>query len=117
MSQEQTITNGKKPTQTTEVKDQKKAFESFSKITKALTSEDTVVKKVTNKFKIELAKARNAKKLTQKQLAQQVNVHESAIRSYETGQSEPTSEILRKINNILGVSLKKDQIVIEKITE
>jgi len=56
-------------------------------------------------LKIKIQKARVAKKMTQKQLAQKINVTSSVISSYESGKAFPDKSTLRKISNALGVKL------------
>ena len=54
---------------------------------------------------IAIQQARQAKKLTRKQLAKGLNIKESVITEYETGKAIPNNQVLRNIGNILGVKL------------
>ena len=54
-----------------------------------------------------IQKARLAHKLTQKQLAQKLNVDEKTIKNYENGLAVPELKIMCKLENILKVSLNK----------
>ena len=63
--------------------------------------------RVTLEFKLALQKARLAKKLTQAQLAQQINVKESTIKEYESGAAIPDGGVISKLNRALGVVLPK----------
>ena len=54
-----------------------------------------------------IQKARLAYKLTQKQLAQKLNVDEKTIKNYENGLAVPELKIMCKLENILKVSLNK----------
>merc|ERR1712137_1188247 len=58
-------------------------------------------------FKIAMLKARNAKKLTQKQLAHRIAVKETIIKSYESGKAVPQQHIIQKIEKVLGVKLPR----------
>ena len=62
---------------------------------------------VTHEFKIELQKARLAKNMSQQQLANRINVKQTIIQEYENGKAIPDNNIISKINNILGVKLRK----------
>ena len=54
-----------------------------------------------------IQKARLAHKLTQKQLAQKLNVDEKTIKNYENGSVVPELKLMCKLENILKVSLNK----------
>lgn len=62
---------------------------------------------VSYNFKMELQKARTAKKLTQAQLAQQCNIPVNTIKDYETGKGIINNNHLNVINRKLGCKLKK----------
>ena len=64
-------------------------------------------KKLSHSVKIEIQKARSAKKLTQKQLANTVNLPVQTISDYESGKAIPNRQILSKIGKILGINLNK----------
>lgn len=55
-------------------------------------------------FKDRLKEARTAKKLSQSKLAGLVGVHVTNISRYERGENKPTSEVLSKLAEALGVS-------------
>nr|ACF24561.1 multiprotein bridging factor type 1 [Gymnochlora stellata] len=76
---------------------------------KKIEAEDADFKhrKITVEFKKALMKARQAKKLSQKQLAQQCQLQASVIQQYENGKAIPNGQIISKLNRILGVSLPK----------
>lgn len=57
-----------------------------------------------------ISKGRLAKKLTQKQLAQRINVKPDVINQYESGKGIPNSQILGKIEKIIGVKLRGKNI-------
>ncbi len=65
------------------------------------------------KINLELAqaimRARNNKKMTQKELARRVQLPESKIKDYENQNSNVTveSSVLQKISNVLGVKFEK----------
>lgn len=62
---------------------------------------------VTQDFKLALQKARQAKNLTQAQLAQKLNLQSSIITSYENGKAIPDGQIISKLNRELGITLPK----------
>lgn len=49
--------------------------------------------------------ARTARKLSQAQLAQQINEKPNIIQAYESGKAVPSPQILQKLRRILGVKL------------
>lgn len=57
------------------------------------------------KFCNNLKNARKEKGLTQKQIATMLNVVESCYANWEQGRTEPNIDFLRKLSNILEVSL------------
>jgi len=63
------------------------------------------VDKVSHSLKIQIQKARTVNKLSQKELAQKLNVTPSVIQSYENGNAIPDSKILQKLRRILKVKL------------
>ncbi len=58
----------------------------------------------------QISNARNAKKLTQKQLAVACNLPESTLKNYENGSVVVTVEELQRISKALGIPLKKPKI-------
>mmetsp|Transcript_30631 Transcript_30631/g.46246 ORF Transcript_30631/g.46246 Transcript_30631/m.46246 type:complete len:150 (-) Transcript_30631:245-694(-) len=62
---------------------------------------------VSHDFKMALQQARLAKKLTQAQLAAQVNERSAVINDYESGKAIPNGAIINKLNRSLGVRLPK----------
>tara|TARA_A100001015_G_C15036218_1_gene736377 strand:+ start:3667 stop:4008 length:342 start_codon:yes stop_codon:yes gene_type:complete len=58
-------------------------------------------------LRMEIQKARNAKKLSQKQLAKNLNISATIIHEYESGKSIPNPSMLVKLSKELGVKLKK----------
>jgi ribosome-binding protein aMBF1 (putative translation factor) len=54
-----------------------------------------------------IQQARLAHKLTQKQLAQKINVDEKTIKNYENGNIVPEHRLMCKLENILKISLNK----------
>lgn len=55
-------------------------------------------------FAQRLAQLRKHKGLTQQQLAEAVELHQSQIHRYESGSSEPSMDALRRLARALGVS-------------
>lgn len=68
-----------------------------------------------------IKKYRTEKKLTQEQLAKELNVSRSAVSSWEVGRNYPDLEMLVSISDLFGISLdellREDNQVLEKITE
>lgn len=62
--------------------------------------------KITLKYGQAIQKERCKNNMTQKQLAQKINVSVAVIRSYETSNTVPNGIILQKINKLLGLNLK-----------
>ena len=60
----------------------------------------------------ELKKLRKEKRMTQSQLAQLMNASQSAVAMWETGAALPRPDKLRKLAQILGVTV--DQLLCEK---
>ena len=54
----------------------------------------------------QIQQARAAKKMTQKELAQKINVKAQLITDYETGKAIPSRAILNKINHALGIVIR-----------
>ena len=53
-----------------------------------------------------ILQGRLAKKLTQAQLAQQINEKPQVIQEYEQGKAIPNQQILGKLERVLGVKLR-----------
>ena len=64
------------------------------------------IKKVSHNLKTQIQSARCAKKMSQKDLANKINVQESIIKDYESGKAIPDVKIVNKIGRALGVVLK-----------
>lgn len=64
-------------------------------------------KEITHSFKISLMRARQAKKLSQKELAQKINVKSNLINEYESGKTIPDGQIINKLNRALDIKLPK----------
>merc|ERR1711918_266715 len=62
---------------------------------------------VSHDFKIALQQARLARKMSQAELAQQINEKGSVINEYEGGKAIPNGAIINKLNRALGVRLPK----------
>jgi len=60
---------------------------------------------VSHTLKTQIQKARMAQKLTQKQLAQKINVTPSVIQSYENGKAVPDNKVLQNLRRVLKVKL------------
>merc|ERR1712019_83895 len=62
---------------------------------------------VSHDFKLALQQARLAKKMTQAQLASQINEKSSVVNEYEAGKAIPNGAVINKLNRALGVRLPK----------
>ena len=62
------------------------------------------IRLLTMAFPQRLASLRKDRKLTQQALADKVGVHLSQIRRYESGETQPTLEVIRKVAIALSVS-------------
>ena len=73
-----------------------------------IEAEDDVqpIKKVSHTLKTQIQSARCAKKISQKDLANKINVQETVIKDYELGKAVPDVKIVNKIGKALGVTLK-----------
>lgn len=76
-------------------------------------ADNPVIHTVSYSLKMELQKARTAKKLTQAELAQKISENVNVVKTYENGTAIPDSKILTKINRVLGCNLKKDKNVLD----
>mmetsp|Transcript_30281 Transcript_30281/g.42207 ORF Transcript_30281/g.42207 Transcript_30281/m.42207 type:complete len:82 (-) Transcript_30281:313-558(-) len=64
-------------------------------------------RKITVEFKKALMKARQAKGLTQKQLANMIQVQQSVIQQYENGKAIPNGQVISKLARALGTRFPK----------
>ena len=55
-------------------------------------------------FPQRLVELRKARGLTQRQLSEQISVHLNQVQRYESGSSQPTLDVLRRLAVALGVS-------------
>ena len=62
-------------------------------------------KKVDYDLRMNIQKARQAKKMTQKELAGKINVQANIVNDYESGKTVPSSAILAKMARVLGTKL------------
>lgn len=61
------------------------------------------IKKVNTNFSNKIRQNRSSKGLTQKELAQKINVKPSVINDYESGKAIPNPTIINKLNRILEI--------------
>merc|ERR1712228_198189 len=76
--------------------------------------EDFRTAKIGKNFSVALQQARLKKGWKQQQLAQQLNVRQTVINQYESGKAKPNSQLIAKMNRILGVKLPAVQKVGQK---
>ena len=62
---------------------------------------------VSKDLRMAIQQARNAKGLTQKQLAQQLTMQPQIINEYESGKGIPNNQIISKLERALGVKLPR----------
>jgi len=84
-----------------------KQVQGNSKIKKLDSDNPQPPKKISHSVKIEIQKARAIKKITQKQLANILNLPSQTISEYESGKAIPNKQVLSKMGKILGVNLNK----------
>ena len=82
-------------------------IQGHSKIKNLDSDDPEPPKKLSHSVKIEIQKARSAKKLTQKQLANMINLPVQTVSDYESGKAIPNKQILNKFSRILGINLNK----------
>ena len=70
-------------------------------------SEVFVTKRVGTEFKSALQKARQAKGMTQADLAKLINEKSTVINEYEAGKAIPNGQVIQKLNRALGCVLPK----------
>lgn len=63
--------------------------------------------RVTTEFKKALQQARVGKKMSQKDLANRLNVKQSVINDYECGKAIPNGQLINKMNRVLGCTLPR----------
>jgi len=67
-----------------------------------------------------IKEARKNKKITQQELAQQLNISRSAISNWEVGRNYPDLDLIVQLSDILDISLdsllREDQIMVKKIS-
>ena len=84
----------------------KKIDENAQKMNKIDNETETFkLKKISKNVSKEIQKARLAKKITQKQLAQAVNVAPKIINEMESGKSQPNEIVKRKIARYLNIKI------------
>ncbi|KAJ7559933.1 hypothetical protein O6H91_04G107400 [Diphasiastrum complanatum] len=86
----------------------KAASSATSLNTKKLDDETEVLahEKVPTELRKNIMQARLDKKLTQAQLAQQINEKPQIIQEYESGKAIPNQQIITKLERVLGVKLR-----------
>ena len=67
-------------------------------------TEKFTIKKISKKVSQEIQKGRLAKKLTQKQLANAINVSPKVINEMESGKAQPNEAVKRKIARVLNIT-------------
>ena len=70
-------------------------------------TESFEVKKVSRSLSKQIQQARLSNKITQKELAQRINVSSKIINDYESGKAIPNNTVKMKIQRCLGVNFSK----------
>ncbi|KAH9309090.1 hypothetical protein KI387_037001, partial [Taxus chinensis] len=86
----------------------KAASSSTTLNTKKLDDETEVLshERVPSELRKNIMQARLDKKLTQAQLAQQINEKPQIIQEYESGKAIPNQQVIAKLERVLGVKLR-----------
>lgn len=75
-----------------------------------LENEELVENKISLEVRKVIQQARQAKNMSQSQLAQQLNVKPNVINEYESGKVVPNNQLLGKMERILKVKLRGKDI-------
>ncbi len=68
--------------------------------------EEFIPPKISKQLSKQIQQARNAKKMSRAQLAQQINMKQSVIDEYENGKAIPNQQVLNRIERALNVKLR-----------
>ena len=90
---------------TTSVKKSPMSEEAKKMANLANDTESTKVKTVSKEVAKRIRETRNAKKMTQKQLAGKVPMLQTDLQKYENGTALPNTKYLQKLQTLLGVKL------------
>ena len=90
---------------TTSVKKSGMSEEAKKMANLANDTESTKVKTVSKEVAKRIRETRNAKKMTQKQLAGKVPMLQTDLQKYENGTALPNTKYLQKLQTLLGVKL------------
>lgn len=71
------------------------------------STEDFAHEHVNRDLSKAIAQARQTKKMTQKDLATAINERQQVVQQYESGQAIPNSQIILKLERVLGVRLPR----------
>ena len=64
--------------------------------------------KVSRAMAKQIAQARIAKKLTQKELATKLNIPVKIVQQYESGKAVPSGSVINKLNQALSIRIQRD---------
>lgn len=76
-----------------------------SRLRKIADTEIAPLPKITQGMKLAMSQGRTTKGLTQKELAQRLNVKQSIIQDYESGKAVPDGKFIAKIEKVLEVKI------------
>lgn len=83
----------------------KESIEEISKITKLNPSQPETVRIISEDYSQKVKDKRENLKLTQKEFANKLNEKVSIIQKIESGNFEPTTDLLKKIQRFLNINL------------
>lgn len=70
------------------------------------TTEPAALEKVGTEVRVAIQKARLGKKMSQAELAKQINERVQVVQEYESGKAVPNQAVLAKMERVLGVKLR-----------
>lgn len=71
-----------------------------------IENEEVEIKKISLTTQKKIQQARLSKKMSQAEVAKQINVKQSVINEYENGKAVPNNNILGKLEKVLGAKLR-----------
>jgi putative transcription factor len=66
------------------------------------------INRITGKMGKQISEARVAKKISQKQLANMINLPQKTIQDYENGKAKVDGNIINKLNRVLNIKIHRD---------
>ena len=66
------------------------------------------INKVTKKMGKQISTARLSEKLSQKELANKINISSKTVQDYENGKARPNGNIINKLNRVLNIKIVRE---------